>query len=68
MKHLFFKLFLLDLLLTCKIISLSFSAPAAADLALIGRLQAEGRPLHRPQRSGQQHLADQAGHQRELHG
>lgn len=43
-------------------------SPAAADLAVPGRLQAEGRPLHRPQRSGQQHLSHQSGHQWKCHG
>lgn len=44
------------------------ASAAASDLAVAGRLQAEGRPLHRAQRSGQQHLPYQTGHQRQRHG
>lgn len=47
----------------CKIFS-----PAAADLAVPRWLQAEGRSLHSPQRSGQQLLSDQTGHQWKCHG
>lgn len=42
--------------------------PAAADVSVPGRLEAEGRPLHRAQRSGQQHVAHPDRHQRQRHG